>query len=58
VDRECGDVAGADDAADRQRGAEPVATFVESVAEQRRRQGCIDEAGRDEVDADGRELER
>jgi hypothetical protein len=48
-------VSGADDAADRQRRAELVATFVESIAEQRRRQWCVDEAGRDEVDADERE---
>ncbi len=44
----------ADVAADRQRRAE----LVTSVAERRRRQWCVDEAGRDKVDADGRELER
>jgi len=58
VDGECGDVGGPDNAADRQRRAELVTAFIESVAEQRRRQWCVDEAGRDEVDADMRELER
>src|SRR5262249_47979673 len=47
VDGECGDIGGPDDASDRQCGAELVATFVESVAEQRRRQWCVDEAWRD-----------
>lgn len=41
MDGERGDVRGADDAADRQR---PVTAFVESIAEQSRRQWCVDEA--------------
>ena len=40
------------------RRAELVAKFVQSLAEQRRRQTTVDDAGPDEVDPDGRELER
>ena len=58
VHGERGDVGRPDDAPDRQRGAELVAARVELVAEQRRRQRGVDEAGGDQVDADRRELER
>src|SRR4029077_1683723 len=49
---------GADDAPDRQPRAELLATRVQLVAEERRRQRRVDEPGRDQVHADGRELER
>ena len=58
MDGERGDVGRADDAADRQRRAELLATRVELVAEERRRQRRVDEPGGDQVDADRRELER
>ena len=57
VDREGGDVRGADDAADRERRPELLAALVELIAQDRRRQGRVDEARRDDVDADRRELE-
>ena len=38
--------------------AELLPSRVQLVAEERRRQGCVDEAGRDQVHADGRGLER
>ena len=47
---------GSDHAPDRQRGAQLLAARVEALAEQRRRQGRVDEAGRDEVDPDRRDL--
>ena len=50
VDGERGDVGRPNHAPDGQRGAELVAALVEVVAQQRCRQGRIDEAGRDEVD--------
>ena len=50
--------AGSTHAADRQRGAELLAARLEPVAEQRRGQRRVDEAGGDEVDPDRRELER
>ncbi len=58
VDGQCGDVGRADDASDRQRRAELFAARVQPVAEDRRRQRRVDEPGRDQVHADGRELER
>ncbi len=57
VDGERGDVGRADDAPDRQRLAELLATRVQLVAEQRCRQRRVNEAGRYKVDADGCELE-
>src|SRR5271165_7631314 len=53
-----GDVGRADDAADRQRGPELLAALAGPVAVQRGRQRRIDEACRDQVDPDGRDLER
>src|SRR3954468_9288785 len=58
VDGERGDVVGSDDATDGQRRAKFVPALVELTAEQRRRQRRVYEAGRDQVDADGRDLER
>src|SRR5262249_8684540 len=58
VERQHGYVSRADDAADRQRRTELLAALVQLTAEDRRRQGCVDETGRDEVHADRRELER
>ena len=58
VDGERGDVGGPDDAADRERGPQFVAAFLQLVPEQRCRERGVDEASRDEVDADRRELER
>src|SRR5215469_7777734 len=58
VDGQCGDVGRADDAADRQCGAELLATLAELIAEQRGRQRRIDKACRDQVDPYGRDLER
>ena len=55
---ERGDVGRSDDAPDRKRGAKLIAAVFEFIAEERCRQRCVDEAGGDEVDADGRELER
>ena len=58
VDGDRGDVGRADHAPDRQRRAELLATRVQLIAEQRRRQRRVDEAGCDKVDALGCELER
>ena len=58
VDRQCGDVGRADDPPDRKGLAELRATRVQVVAEERRRQRRVDEPRRDQVHADGRELER
>jgi hypothetical protein len=52
-----GDVPRPDDAPDRERGAELLASRVELVAEQRSRQRSVDEAGGDEVHPDRRELQ-
>jgi len=57
-DGQRGDVGGTDDAADRERPAQLVAARLELVSEQRRRQRGVDEAGRDEVDPDRRQLKR
>src|SRR5215204_4968231 len=57
VDGQGSDVGGPDDAADRERAAQLLAPGVEPIAEERGREGRVDEAGRDEVDADRRELE-
>src|SRR5262245_3166202 len=43
VDRQGRDVDWADDASDGQRGAELLAPSLEPIAEERRRQGCVDE---------------
>ena len=51
VDSERGDVGGADDAADRKRRPQLLASLLESISEQRCRQRRVDEAGGDEVDA-------
>ena len=58
VDGERGDVGRADHAPDRQRRAELFAARVQLVAEDRRRQRCVDEPGRDQVHAHRCELER
>src|SRR5215470_2715517 len=58
MDGQCGDVGRADDAPDRQRLAELLAAFLQLIAEDRRRQRRVDEPGRDQVHADGREFER
>src|ERR1017187_6898186 len=55
---ERGDVGRSDDAPDGKRGAKLLAAVFEFIAEERCRQRCVDEAGGDEVDSDGRELER
>jgi hypothetical protein len=57
MDGERRDVVRTDHAPDRQRRAELLAPRVQLIAEQRRRQRRVDEAGRDKVDADGRKLE-
>jgi hypothetical protein len=58
VDREGGDVTGTDDAADRKRLAKVLAARLELVAEESCRERRVDEAGRDEVHAHRRELDR
>ena len=58
VDGQCGDVGRADDAPDRQRRAELLATRVQLIAQESGRQRRVDEPGRDQVHADGSELER
>jgi hypothetical protein len=58
VNGERRDVSGADHSPDRQRLAELLATSVELVAEKRCRERRVDEAGGDQVDANGSELER
>src|SRR6266545_2022035 len=58
VDGQRGDVGRTDDASDRQRRTKLLAARVQLVAEEGRRQRCVDESGRDQIDADGRELER
>src|SRR5215468_8431971 len=58
VDGQCGDVGRADDVADRQRGTELLAVLVDLIAGQRGRQRRADKACRDQVDPDGRDLER
>src|SRR4051794_23274419 len=55
VHRQRGDILGADDAADRDGLPEVLTTGLEVVAEQRRRQGRVDEARGDEVDPDRRD---
>jgi len=57
VEGEGGDVGGTDDAADGQGGAQVLAAGVELIAEELRREGRIDEAGGDEVDAHGSDFE-
>src|SRR2546427_3471532 len=54
---ERGDVGRSDDAPDGKRGAKLIAAVLELIAEERCRQRRVDEAGGDEVDPDGRELE-
>ena len=56
--RERGDVGRSDDAPDGKRGAKLIAAIFEFIAEERCGQRRVDEPGRDEVDSDGRELER
>jgi len=51
VNGECCDVGRSDDAPDRERRTQLVAPGLESVAEERRRQRGVDEAGGDAVDA-------
>ena len=58
MDGERGDVGRSDDAPDGKRGAQLIAAVFELIAEQRCRQRRVDEAGGDEVDTDGCELER
>src|SRR6476620_2089610 len=53
VDRECGDVSRPDDASDWQRRTELFAARVQLVAEEGRRQWCVDESRRNHVHADG-----
>src|SRR6185312_9529356 len=53
VDRECRDVSRSDNASDWQRGPELFPARVQLVAEERRRQRCVDKSGRDHVHADG-----
>jgi hypothetical protein len=55
---ERGDVGWSDDAPDGKRGAKLIAPVFEFIAEERRRQRCVDETGGDDVDSDGRELKR
>ena len=55
---ERGDVGRFDDTPDGKRGAKLIAAVFEFIAEERCRQRCVDEAGGDEIDSDGRELER
>jgi hypothetical protein len=57
VNGERGDVNWADHASDGQRRAQLLAPLVEIVTEERGRQWGVDEAGRDEIDPDRRELE-
>jgi len=57
MDGERGDVGRAHDAADWQRGTQMLATRVQLIAEDRRLERRIDEAGGDQVHAYGRELE-
>jgi len=52
------DVGRFDNAPDGKRGAQLIAAVFELIAQDRRRQRRVDEAGGDEVDADGCELER
>ncbi len=53
-----GHVGWADHPADRQSVAQLLATRVQLIAEERRRQRCVHKAGGDEVDANGREFQR
>ena len=53
-----GDVGRPDHPSDGTSRAELIAASFEPVTKERRRQRGVDEAGRDEIDADGRELER
>ena len=55
---ERGDVGRSDDPPDGKRGSKLIAAVFEFIAEERCRQRCVNEACGDEVDADGRELER
>ncbi len=52
------DVGRSDDTPDGKRGPKLIPAVFEFIAEERCRQRCVDEAGGDEVDSDGRELER
>ena len=56
--RERCDIAGRDDAANRIRVAQLLAAFLEIFAEQLSRQRRIDEPSGDEIDSNGRGLER
>lgn len=58
VNGKCGDIDRADDTPDRQGRPQLFATPVKVFAEQGRREWRIDEAGGDQVDADGCKLER
>lgn len=58
MQRQAGDVVGFDDVAGREGPAQLVAAGVELIAEQARRQRGVHEPGRDQVDADGGELDR
>jgi hypothetical protein len=57
VESQCGDVGRSDDTADGQRASRLLAAYVQLIAEECRRQGCVDESGGDDVDADRRKLE-
>ena len=52
VDGERGHVGRSDDTPDGKSGAELIAARVEMIAEERRRQRRVDEAGGDEIDPD------
>ena len=57
VHGERSDVRRPDGAPDRERRSELITAIFEVVAEQRRRQRCVDEAGGDQLDADRSEFE-
>jgi len=58
VDGERGDIGWSDHAPDGKGRSELIAAVLELIAEERCRQRCVDEAGGDEVDPDGSELQR
>jgi hypothetical protein len=58
VNGECRHVCRSDNATDGKRVAEMTAPVLEFIAEQGRRQRRVDEAGGDQVDANGRKLKR
>ena len=58
VDGQRRDVGRSDHPPDRERGAQLAAPLFQPIAEQRGRQGRVDEAGGDHVDAHRRDLER